>query len=97
MDEVNLVRGNSECDALLLCAVQWVMHEEIENVVNRFFSLIPPELHEQFVDYVCERTFLPTKMCLGDRYEGSPDLMGDEAYRDYVRKVMEVKRGNDLL
>ncbi len=90
MDDVKLVKGDSEADAMLLHAVQWVMHEEIEKVVNKFARLVPTEMGERFIDYLCEGNFLPTGISFGHKYEGSPDLMGDEAYRDYVRKVMEV-------
>jgi hypothetical protein len=91
MKDVELVRGDDEADAMLACAVMYVMHEEIVKVIDKFARLVPPGFEDEFIDYLYERTFLPSKPGLGEGHDGSPDLMGDEAYREYVRKVMEVK------
>lgn len=89
MDDVNLVKGDDECDAMLLSAVQWVMHEEIEKLIEKFGKLVPPHLGDQFVDYIFEAKYIPMRLTT-DNDAGSPDLMGDGAYQNYVRKVMEV-------
>jgi hypothetical protein len=89
MDDVILVKGDDEADAMLLCAVQWVMHEEVEKLIEKFGRLVPPHLGDQFVDYIFEAKYVPTRLTT-DNEAGSPDLRGDEAYRDYVRKVMGV-------
>lgn len=91
MKDVELVKGDDEADAMTACAVMHVMHEEIEKVIDKFARLVPPGFEDQFIDYLYERTFLPSKLGLGDDHNGSPNLMGDDAYREYVREVMGVK------
>lgn len=90
MSDVELVKGDSEADAMLLCAVQWVMHDEIKKVIEKFARLVPPSKGNQFIDYLFETKFIPDR-CVTDNEAGSPDLYGDEAYREYVREVMGVK------
>jgi hypothetical protein len=96
MNDIKLVKGDREADAMLTCAVQNVMRQEIMQVIQKYARLVPESMGDQFVDYLYETQFIPDKV-LTDNTAGSPDLFGDEAYDQYVRKVMEVKRGNDLL
>jgi len=90
MKDVERVKGDAEADAMLACAVQWVMHEEVEKVIQKYARLVPTAYGDQFVDYLYETKFIPDKV-LTDNEAGSPILYGDEAYREYVREVMGVK------
>lgn len=89
MNDVELVKGDDEADAMLLVAVKNVMRGEITMVIQKYARLVPPDLGEQFVDYLYETQFIPDKI-VTDNETGSPDLYGDEAYDEYVRKVMGV-------
>ena len=91
MKDVELVKGDSEAGDMLLVAVKNVMFEEIETVIQKYARLVPPDLGEQFVDYLYETRFIPDKI-VTDNDAGSPNLYGDAAYEDYVRNVMGVTK-----
>lgn len=89
MDGVKLIKGDSEADAMLLGAVENVMRQEIFGIIQKYARLVPPELGDQFLDYLYETTFVPDAL-FTDNTAGSPDLFGEKAYEEYVRNVMGV-------
>lgn len=93
MKDVEMVKGDEESDSMLLCAVQSVMREQVDLLIRKFAELVPPDKGEQFIDYVAEACFVPYRwgQLFKREYTGSPNLWGDEAYREYVREVMGVK------
>lgn len=84
-----MINDDEEADAMFLGAVQCSLWDAIKAAISKHCSILPARLAPDMEDWVSEQNFtMGMSRRSYSKDDGSPDLFGDQAYRDYVKEKL---------